>query len=88
MGWSGGSELADDLWEVIKFHVPVNKRKRVAREIIKMFEDRDCDTMHETALWKFTHRYCPACNHNGDGNGKPWKMMKCKNCEGSGEVES
>jgi hypothetical protein len=88
MGWSGGSALADDIWEVIKFHIPVNKRKKIAKEIIKMFEDRDCDTMHETALWRMTHKNCPVCNHNGDGNSKPWKMKKCKLCSGEGIVES
>ena len=86
MGWASGSSLADDIWEVVKFHIPANKRKKVAKELIKMFEDRDCDTMQETALWRITHKNCPVCNHNGDG--KEYKIEKCKNCEGTGIVES
>lgn len=87
MEWSGGSEFANDIWEVIRFHIPVNKRKKIAKEIIKIFENNGCDITQETALWKMTHKSCPVCNHNGDGNGKPWKMAKCELCSGEGIIE-
>lgn len=47
MGWASGSELADNLWFMLRKYVPADKRKDVARKFIAHFEDYDCDTMHE-----------------------------------------
>lgn len=52
MGWSSGSDLAEQLWSIVSEHIPVDKRKAVAKRIIRAFENHDCDTMHEAEdLW-------------------------------------
>ena len=51
MGWASGSELAENLWAIVKKHIPKNKHKVVAEALIQEFENADCDTMHETSLW-------------------------------------
>lgn len=47
MGWAGGSEIATNLWKLVRRDVPVKKRKKVARKFIEEFENNDCDTMGE-----------------------------------------
>lgn len=47
MGWSGGSVLAEDIWNIFRRYVPVKSRKRVARRLVDIFEMEDCDTMGE-----------------------------------------
>jgi hypothetical protein len=47
MGWSSGSQIAEDVWSVIEKQIPKAKRKKVAREIVNIFEANDCDTMDE-----------------------------------------
>jgi hypothetical protein len=43
VGWSAGSELADDVWSLVREFIPPSARKRVAREVIGKFEDHDAD---------------------------------------------
>lgn len=45
MGWASGSEIADGVWDLVREHVPADKRKDVAKRVIRLFEDYDCDTM-------------------------------------------
>ena len=48
MGWAGGSELADKVWHNVRTYIPkAEDRKRLAKKIIDLFEDEDCDTMDE-----------------------------------------
>lgn len=47
MGWSGGSELAQGLWNSIKKCLDDKQKKVVKKAIIKHFEDQDCDTLDE-----------------------------------------
>ena len=48
MSWSEGSELMDKLIESLVEHVPsADARKSIYREFISLFEDQDCDTLHE-----------------------------------------
>jgi len=48
MGWASGSELAEDVWDAVQRFIPQGEpRRKVAREIIELFEDRDCDTIDE-----------------------------------------
>ncbi len=47
MGWSGGSEIASEIWSMVGNYVPKRNRKIVARRIIQLFEDHDCDTIEE-----------------------------------------
>ena len=84
MGWCSGSSLADEIWEIIAFHIPKDKRAKIAKALIDIFEVRDCDTMQETALWRLAYKTCPVCNHNGDGEFED--IDKCKNCNGTGET--
>ena len=47
MGWSSGSELAGNVWDLFRDFVPKKKRKKVAQELMGLFEDHDCDTLQE-----------------------------------------
>lgn len=47
MGWCSGSELAQNVWELVREFIPAAERKRVAKNFIECFEDFDCDTMQE-----------------------------------------
>lgn len=47
MGWSRGSELAEKIWMAVGQHIPPDKTERVAKRIIALFEDMDCDTIDE-----------------------------------------
>ncbi len=47
MGWASGSQLAETVWNLFRHHVPKKERKVVARELVRAFEDEDCDTIHE-----------------------------------------
>jgi len=47
MGWASGSEIAEDVYDLIRKYVPTKERKRVAGKIIDIFEHHDCDTMYE-----------------------------------------
>jgi hypothetical protein len=47
MGWASGSELAENVWELVRPYLPANERMQVARKFIEAFEHFDCDTMYE-----------------------------------------
>jgi hypothetical protein len=47
MGWASGSELAEDVWNVVRPLIPGNKRKNAAASIVELFEYCDCDTLYE-----------------------------------------
>lgn len=47
MGWCGGSGIAEDVWRLVREHIPFNDRQRIASEIIEIFEHEDADTMDE-----------------------------------------
>lgn len=47
MGWSSGSQLADEVWRLVRPHLLVGSRMPLAKGIIKIFESYDCDTMEE-----------------------------------------
>jgi hypothetical protein len=48
MGWSGGSELFNDIIRAVKPHVAdKDVRKRIYQPIIEAFEDQDWDTQDE-----------------------------------------
>lgn len=50
MGWASGSEIAEDIWKLVRVHIPRKERKDIANQIIEIFEDKDCDTMEEAEL--------------------------------------
>jgi len=43
MGWSRGSELAGEVWDLVRAYIPEKKRKEVSGKIMDMFEDADAD---------------------------------------------
>ncbi len=47
MGWASGSQLAEDVWQAVRTFVPQGNRKTVARRIVGLFEEHDCDTLDE-----------------------------------------
>lgn len=47
MGWSSGSQLAEDIWNEVSKYIPKVKKKKVARKIVNYFESMDCDTMED-----------------------------------------
>lgn len=50
MGWSGGSELAEQIWEIVRDHIPDDAKQAVALDLVDLFEYEGCDTMHECTL--------------------------------------
>ena len=50
MGWAGGAQLADELWDTVKKLIPKDKRAEVAEKWIKIFVNEDCDTLCESQL--------------------------------------
>jgi len=47
MGWASGSEIAEKVWKVVSKVIPEKDKKRIARKLITIFENADCDTMYE-----------------------------------------
>lgn len=47
MGWAGGIELLDKVFDVIKHHVTTDK-DTIALQLVELFEDEDCDTICES----------------------------------------
>ena len=47
MGCSSGTQIAEDLWNLVGKYITDNKKKRVARKFIAIFENADCDTIDE-----------------------------------------
>lgn len=47
MGWSGGSELAFNIWKLVRPMTTSANRKKTAKKIVDLFENEDCDTMYE-----------------------------------------
>lgn len=47
MGWASGSGILDDVWSAVYTHIPKKQRVKVARELIRIFESYDCDTLEE-----------------------------------------
>jgi hypothetical protein len=43
MGWCSGSELAEEVWDKIQDFIPKVKRKKVARELVELFNNHDAD---------------------------------------------
>lgn len=53
MGWGSGSELAEEVWSIVKPYIPPAERRQVAKDIVSAFEDQDCDTLQEAEeLWQ------------------------------------
>lgn len=47
MGWAGGSEVGNRLWDRLRPILSEEHRKEMAEFIIQILEDEDCDTLDE-----------------------------------------
>ena len=47
MGWASGSELAEDVWTIVRALIPMEERRETAVSIVRAFENHDCDTLDE-----------------------------------------
>ena len=59
MGWSSGSQLAEEVWRLVapKLVHPVQEREEVANALIELFENHDADDWDtSSALWKASGR--------------------------------
>lgn len=79
MGWASGSSIAESVWDAVKKHIPKSDQKAVAERIVDIFENEDCDTMHETTLWEIVYKRCPKCDGHGNINN-----YMCDKCEETG----
>lgn len=64
MGWSRGSELAENIWNLIDNHlINDGDKPMLAAAICREFEDLDCDTLHEcsTLIYWALHDYAYLC---------------------------
>lgn len=53
MGWASGASMAERLWDELKPYLKKKDIQKVAKMIIEVFEDQDCDTMEEAhELWE------------------------------------
>lgn len=84
MGWASGSSIADSVWDAIKKYIPKDKKLEVAKDIVEIFENQDCDTMHETQLWDIVKKKCPKCK--GEGCIESDDLADCDKCNGEGEI--
>ncbi len=50
MGWAGGSEIANELWDHLRFILPRMIRREVAAAIVDALEGGDWDTQDEAPL--------------------------------------
>ena len=53
MGWGSGSSLFNDIWPVVRKHLPVSKRLEVCKAVMEKFQEHDCDTLDECENEKF-----------------------------------
>lgn len=52
MGWGRGSEVADEVWSIVKPYIAPSEQRFVAKELIALFEAHDCDTLQDAEeLW-------------------------------------
>ena len=58
MGWGSGVEVAEEIWDGLKKHIPKEKRKVVAQIIVEAVENHDCDTICDSEeLCKLAHNH-------------------------------
>lgn len=57
MGWAGGTDIAQGVWDAVKEYIPENKKAEVATEIVDVLEDHDWDNLYEVdELYELTGR--------------------------------
>ena len=43
MGWCKGTEIACDLWDIVKEYIPSKEKKQIATKVYDLFCDNDAD---------------------------------------------
>ena len=57
MGWAGGTDIAQGVWDAVKEYIPEEKKKDVAIEIVDVLENQDWDNLYEVdELYELTGR--------------------------------
>ena len=84
MGWASGSEIAEELWDVVREYIPEDSRKSVASRVVSIFEDRDCDTIEEAELLYSDADpvvYCFGCDqpHQRSELDEDYECEECRN---------
>jgi hypothetical protein len=76
MGWSSGSQLAEELWRAVRSSIPTAKRKKIARDFIDYFEGYDCDTIQEaeTLCKDAKYQFVPYDPNDEDSDGE-WEYL-------------
>jgi hypothetical protein len=52
MGWSSGSQLADDVYELVSKYIPEEDKKKVAKKMYDLFCNHDADDWCDSQLKK------------------------------------
>lgn len=47
MGWSGGTEIGQGVWDAVKQYIPEDKKREVAKDIVDTLESHDWDNVQE-----------------------------------------
>ena len=55
MGWGAGSEVADEVWKLVKKFIPKEQKQKIAKKIINIMENQDCDTMDDSNIYTIAH---------------------------------
>ncbi len=52
MGWSSGTNLIENVWDIVRKEIPEKKRVNILAKIIDAFTDEDWDCVEEIEdLW-------------------------------------
>jgi hypothetical protein len=47
MGGASGSAIAEQVWAIVQDEIPPSHTLKIAKAIIAVFENADCDTIYE-----------------------------------------
>lgn len=55
MGWCSGSYIAEDMWDIVREFIPIDKKPEVAKKIVDRFCDEDADDWGDGELVMLAH---------------------------------
>ena len=50
MGWCSATEYVDGVWDLVKDHLPADKKVEIGKAIVKIFEAGDWDCQNESEM--------------------------------------
>ena len=50
MGWCSATEYVDGVWELVKDHLPADKKAEIGKAIVEIFEAGDWDCQNESDM--------------------------------------